>query len=157
MWLAKEVGISALQLSIESDRKTLQTVIQQYRRPSLPSGKPMHVTTPLLGLTVYGWPALYTARLASSFFQYDTPIFSPKDEGFTLEKGDGCIYTVPQQPFSLLPYLHELKRMHLDYAVIDMTHCHNEKKELQKMFERLQNPAAKGQKLSTFNYCGQLS
>jgi putative protease len=61
---------------------------------------------------------------------------------------------VPQRPFSLLPYLGELRAMGLDFAVVDISGV-SSRRELQEVAERVRNSGRYG-KLSTFNYLGRL-
>ncbi len=108
-----------------------------------------------LGLTVYGAPALFTARLDSEHFQYNKTLKSPKDEQFVILKKENVTATVPVRPFSLLPFLHELKATGLQYIVIDMSNMATGQKELEELGNRL---SGKGTftKLPTFNYLGVL-
>lgn len=144
--LVEEGGLEAAQLSIESDRQILVELIARYRR---------YPSEMRLGLTVYGAPALFTARMDPDHFQYNKTIVSPKDEEFILIKKDNITSTVPRRPFSLLPYLFELKAAGLDYAVIDLSNIQLGRKELEELGERLKG-TGKYSKLPTFNYLGKL-
>jgi U32 family peptidase len=144
--LVEEGGLEAAQLSIESDKKILVECIARYRR---------YHSEMKLGLTVYGAPALFTARLDPEHFQYNKTLKSPKDEEFVLIKKENVTATVPVRPFSLLPYLFELKSAGLDYAVIDLSNIQTGKKEMEELAERL-NGTGKYSKLPTFNYLGRL-
>lgn len=144
--LVEEGGLEAAQLSIESDRKILTELIARYRR---------YHSEMKLGLTVYGAPALFTARLDPEHFQYNKTLSSPKNEEFTIIKKENVTATVPVRPFSLLPYLFELKSAGLDYAVIDLSNMQTSKKEMEELGERLKG-TGKYSKLPTFNYLGTL-
>ena len=144
--LIKEGGIEYAQLSIESDRKILTELIART--------KEQH-STMKLGLTVYGAPALFTARLDPDHFNYNKTINSPKQEQFSLIKKDNVTATVPVRPFSLLPYLYDLKGAGLDYAVVDCSNMHCSKKLLEEVAGRLTS-SGKFSKLPTFNYLGTL-
>lgn len=144
--LVEEGGLEAAQLSIESDQKILIELIARYRR---------YHSDLRLGLTVYGAPALFTARLAPEHFQYNKTLNSPKNEEFVLIKKENVTATVPVRPFSLLPYLFELKSAGLDYAVIDLSNLPTGKKEMEELGERLHG-TGKYSKLPTFNYLGSL-
>ena len=108
-----------------------------------------------LGLTVYGAPALYTSRLAADHFQYERQILSPRNEPYVIRKKEGYTQTFPERPFSLLPYLEELKEMGLKYIVVDISGGTNSKREILELADRLHNSGRYG-KLSTFNYLGKL-
>ena len=62
---------------------------------------------------------------------------------------------MPVRPFSLIPYLFELKSAGLDYAVIDLSNMQTGKKDMEELGERL-NTTGKYSKLPTFNYLGTL-
>jgi putative protease len=108
-----------------------------------------------LGLTVYGSPALYTARLAAPHFVYDRPVVSPKDEAFVIRRKEGYTQTHPLRPFSLLPFMVELKNMGLDYVVVDISGEQMGGRSMQDLQERL-NGTGRYAKLPTFNYLGKL-
>lgn len=144
--LVEEGGLEAAQLSIESDQKILIELIARYKR---------YHSELKLGLTVYGAPALFTARLDPDHFEYNKTLNSPKNEEFIVLKKDNVTATVPVRPFSLLPYLVELKAIGLDYAVIDLSNIQIGKKEMEDLTERL-NKTGKYSKLPTFNYLGTL-
>ncbi|MBL4902570.1 MAG: U32 family peptidase [Desulfocapsa sp.] len=144
--LMEEGGLESAQLSIESDKKILIELIARYRR---------YHSELKLGLTVYGAPALFTARLDPEHFQYNKTLTSPKQEEFILVKKENVTATIPVRPFSLLPYLFELKSVGLDYAVIDLSNMNMGKKEMEELSERL-SCSGKYSKLPTFNYLGTL-
>ncbi len=144
--LMEEGELEATQLSIESDKKILIELIARYRR---------YHSDLKLGLSVYGAPALFTARLDPEHFNYNKILKSPKNEEFVLLKKDNVTATVPVRPFSLLPYLYELKAIGLDYAVIDLSNLQTGKKEMEELSERLSG-TGKYSKLPTFNYLGTL-
>jgi putative protease len=144
--LMAEGGMEAAQLSIESDRKILIELIARYHK--------VHSELKL-GLTVYGAPALFTARIDPDHFNYNKTLNSPKQEQFILLKKENVTATVPVRPFSLLPYLHELKAAGLNYAVVDLSNLHEGKKELEELAGRLAG-TGKYSKLPTFNYLGTL-
>jgi U32 family peptidase len=154
---AAQAGLEAAQVAIEMDRDSLRDLFQGYRNSAGISGGKGRLPEPKirLGLTVYGAPALFTARLAAGHFQYDRILVSPKGESFTIRKKEGGTQTFPSRPFSLFPYLGELKEMGLNYAVVDIAGLTMDKKGLQELADRM---AGKGRssKLSTFNYLGKL-
>ena len=153
--LAEEIGFSGAQLGIEMDKKSLADTLAGYKEMvrSVRSGEQNKKLK--IGLTVYGAPALYTSRLSSSHFQYEKPVLSPRQEPFIIRKKEGFSQTFPQKPFSLLPWLFELKEMGVDYVVVDISSGPTGKRELLELKERLVNSGKYG-KLSTFNYFGKL-
>lgn len=153
--LAEGIGFSGAQLGIEMDKKSLADTLSGYREMvrSVRGGEQHRKLA--IGLTVYGAPALYTSRLSSSHFQYEKPVLSPRQEPFIIRKKEGFSQTFPQKPFSLLPWLFELKEMGIDYVVVDISSGPTGKRELLELKERLVNSGKYG-KLSTFNYFGKL-
>ncbi len=142
----QRLGVEAAQLSIESDRALLTAALASSRANGQPIRK---------GLTVYGAPPLFTARVAARHFQYDRVLVSPKGESFTLHKKDGLVTTVPRRPFSLLPYLRELRDLGLDYAVVDLRYLPTSPQDMLALAERFSN-MSRVAKLPSFNYLGEL-
>lgn len=144
---AETAGLEATQLSIELDRHCLEELIGRYKAPDGGNIR--------LGLTVYGTPPLFTARLAPKHFQYNRELKSPKQEMFVIKKKIGFTQTFGKRPFSLLPYLHELGGMGLDYVVIDLSNMSSGKKDLQNLADMFSGKT-RFPKLPTFNYLGKL-
>ncbi len=142
----EHLGAEAAQLSIEADRALLADIVKGSRTNAQRIRK---------GLTVYGAPALFTARLAARHFQYDRVLVSPKGESFTMHKKDGLVRTVPCRAFSLLPYLGELRDMGLDYLVVDLCNLPTSQQDMLALAERL-GGVGRVAKLPTFNYLGAL-
>lgn len=154
--LASQVGFEGVQLSMETDRENLFNTLAAYREISSVNKDDDKVTRIPVGLTVYGTPPLYTARLASSFHQFDKTIISPKDESFVMRKKQGYTQTFPTKPFSLLPYLSDLKNLGINYAVVDLTGSQRGGRPIEELAERLAGNV-RGGKLPTFNYLGTLA
>ena len=144
--LMEEGGLEYAQLSIESDRKVLTECVARVKKRH---------SEIKLGVTVYGAPALFTARLDSAHFNYNKTITSPKQEQFSILKKDSVVTTIPLRPFSLLPQLHDLKNSGLDYAVLDMSNMGGGKKQFDELAARITGSGNLG-KLPTFNYFGTL-
>lgn len=144
--MVRETGFAGAQLAIEMDKEAFLDTVAGHRAQG--GNFP-------LGLTVYGAPALYTSRLLPAGFQYEKPVISPRQEPFIVRKKEGFIQTFPQKPFSLLPWLNELKEMRFDYIVVDITGGKTGKRDILELKERLMNSGKYG-KLSTFNYFGKL-
>jgi putative protease len=142
----EEGGMEYAQLSIENDRKIISELIARRKRRH---------SSLKLGMTVYGAPALFTARLDPDHFNYNKTVTSPKQEQFALIKKENVTATVPVRPFSLLPYLYDLKGVGLDYAVIDLSNLNAGKKQLEELAGRISGNG-KFSKLPTFNYLGTL-
>ena len=148
-------GVEKAQASIEMDRGALAELLDGNRRGKSREKDDTWGKNIPLGLTVYGVPPLYTSRLAASHFQYERQILSPKNEGYVIRKKDGFTQTFPERPFSVLPYLNELKEMGISYVVVDVSEGMSTTKHLQELQERLVN-SGRYRKLPTFNYLGKL-
>lgn len=149
-------GLQGAQLAIEIDRGCLAQAVAGWRQPPSGNRQAKQRAPGLLGLTVYGAPPLFTARLAADHFIYGRPLASPKQELFTIEKQEGVTLTRPQRPFSLLPFRGELEQIGLDYLVVDLSGLRVGKKDLQELGRRIFG-ADKMPALPTFNYRGTLA
>ncbi len=149
------IGLSRAQAAIEVDRQALRDLLADKGGKVVGGEDNRKERTISVGLTVYGAPALYTSRLAAGHFHYERQILSPKNEGYVIKKMDGCTQTFPERPFSLLPYLQELRDLGVNYVVVDISGGTISGKNLQELQDRLANTGRYG-KLSTFNYLGRL-
>ncbi|MHB8149299.1 MAG: peptidase U32 family protein [Desulfobulbia bacterium] len=137
------LGLGNVQLAIETDRQNLFDVFGH--KNALP-----------MGMTIYGLPPLFTARLASPFFKYDQPLISPKGEVIVLKQCWGQTVAVADQPFSLVPHSVELAARGVAYGVVDLSHLHPRPDELVAVFRQSGQPGRGGRRLRTFNYTGNL-
>ncbi|MFA6284246.1 MAG: peptidase U32 family protein [Desulfurivibrionaceae bacterium] len=137
------MGINNVQLAIETDRQNLFDVLGH--KNALP-----------MGMTIYGLPPLFTARLASPFFKYDQPLVSPKGEVIVLKQCWGQTVAVADQPFSLLPYSTELAARGVAYGVVDLSRMRPRPDDLVAAFRQSGQPGRGGRRFSTFNYTGTL-
>lgn len=136
-----EAGLATTQVSIEADKDVLADIAQRKTGP--------------LGLTVYGFPPLFTARPAPDFFAYDQKFVSPKGESFVLKRSFEQTLAVPLQPFSLLDRLQEIKAAGIDYVVVDLSANLFKRGDLDLLWRRLDG-GHKQERLSSFNYRGSL-
>jgi hypothetical protein len=136
-------GVRDALMSIENDRENLGKICRpgsNFRR----------------GMTVYGFPALFTSRYSGVNMHYDHIFKSPKGEGFVLRQAFGYTRALPVQPFSLLGDLADLAKLGLDYGVVDLSAQPLNRRNVEEVFQ-LVTGKAKGEKLSTFNYFHTLS
>ncbi len=148
-------GLESVQLCIEADRQSLGELVQGWRKVSEGTGREGERRGSRLGLTVYGSPPLFTARLAAPHFTYDRPLLSPKGESLVIRKKEGYTETHSTRAFSLLPYLTELKGLGLDYVIVDIRGEQADSRLLRELQERLTG-TGRYTKLPTFNYLGRL-
>jgi putative protease len=150
--LLGEMGVDSVQAAIEMDRASLQELLVGCRIADNSSQFGGGTKKIPVGCTVYGAPALYTSRLAPKHFQYERQILSPRKEPYVIRKKEGYTQTFPEKPFSLLPYLDDLKEMGVSYVVVDISSGTTSKREIEELHERLNN-SGRYSKLSTFNWC----
>lgn len=136
-----DVGISTAQVSIEAD-KDLVAALVPFRQKGL-------------GMTVYGFPPLFTARPAPGFFSFGQTFVSPKNEEFVLTKSFGQTLALPAEPFSLLDRLDDLKALGLDYVVVDLSGGIRKRGDLALLWRRLDGGHSK-ERLRSFNFNGSL-
>ena len=148
------LGLEKAQAAIELDRDGLRALLTGNRRMRDDREEVWTKNIPL-GLTVYGIPPLYTSRLAAGHFPYERQILSPKNEGYVIRKKDGFTQTFPEKPFSLLPYLAELREMGIGYVVVDVGEGLSTSRQFEELQQRLAGTGRYG-KLPTFNYLGRL-
>ncbi len=138
----RELSVDSAQLAIEADRDNYQAICRQSDFLKL-------------GLTIYGRPPLFTARLTPSWFQYGVPFMSPKGESFVLGKEQGLTLAFAEKEFSLLAMIEDLSKMGFDYGVVDLSHLKGRKKIFAGHGRgRGQQDRERG--VSTFNYSGRL-
>ena len=137
------LGLSNAQLAIETDRQNLFDLLG-------------HANALPVGLTIYGLPPLFTARLASPFFKYDQPLVSPKGEVIVLKQCWGQTVAVADQPFSLVVHSTELAARGVAYGVVDLSHLRPRPDELFAVFRQSGQSGRGGSRLRTFNYTGTL-
>jgi putative protease len=146
LFVLKGLKLQRAQAAIEIDRKSLEDIL---------SSKSTANTGVALGMTVYGTPPLFTARLMASNFLYARPFVSPKGESFVLHKAWNSTVALAEDPFSLLAKLTELAEMGVKFAVIDLRHRKITRKENDDIGRELAGKRYR-RKLSTFNYNGSL-
>lgn len=138
----EKFGLRKGQISIETDRKNMEAMI---------AGSGAVVP----GMTVYGWPPLFTARLIDRGMLYNRPFVSPKDETFILRKKWGLTLALPGRQFSLLPWIDELITMGVRYGILDFSTQNIRSGDIAAVFREINKPN-KDRRASSFNYNGTL-
>ena len=103
------------------------------------------------GITVYGFPALFTSRYSGQPMQYNRVFKSPRGESFLLRQAWGYTRALPTQPFSLLADLGDLARLGLDYGVVDLSGQPLTGRVVEDLFRKFEGQA-KGTKPVGFNF-----
>ncbi len=112
-----ELGLAAVQFSLESDRDNLVTAVRNIRKRVISSLRP---TLPAIGLYAFGLPPLFTARLDDPHYKYGKQFQSPRGEVFTIERAGSVTRVRSRLYFSLLRRRKELSRTGIDYLVADL-------------------------------------
>jgi len=120
-----ELGFSALQFSIETDRENLASSLHNFTAVTEKAGKQAPSST--IGLYVYGRPALFTARLDDRRYQYGKRFVSPRGETFILDRKGKLTCARSAIPFSLVQWRKELAALGIDYFVVDMSEGNSRK------------------------------
>lgn len=114
-----EQHFSSVQFSLETDAHNLDLAMRHFwASAASSSGKNKYLA---VGMYVFGRPPLFTARLDDSHYQYGKRFVSPKNELFTLDRGDGVTSARSVLPFSLLDQTKELENCGVNYLVIDVS------------------------------------
>lgn len=143
----RKMNIKNVQLHIETDRDNLLRICGH----SANTGRGgVH-----LGMTVYGWPPLFTARLDASHFIYNRSFVSPKNEIFFLTRGNALTLVLPDRPFSLINEMGELVTAGISYMIVDLTNRKPDRKEMEELGKMLSGRFMK-KGMKSFNYHGNL-
>lgn len=138
----RDQGVATGQISIETDRPNLVAFLG-------------HPGFAAVGMTVYGFPPLFTSRFVGTPLQYGREFISPRGEGFVLRQAWGYTLALAEQPFSLLHRLGELAGLGLDYGVIDLSGVSLAGRAVGEVF-RLMSERSGGRVVSSFNFDHQL-
>ncbi|PLX50572.1 MAG: peptidase U32 [Desulfobulbaceae bacterium] len=117
-------GLTAAAISIETD-------LDNARLLALNRGQMK------IGMEVYGFPPLFTARLQGDFFDYGRLMKSPRGEEIILKEKCGQTVAQATEPFSLLDLMHEVARLNLDYVGLDISGQRLKRKDIHLLFQRL--------------------
>lgn len=140
---ARRAGLRSALTAIEADRGVVE---------ALAAGKGDFV----VGITVYGRPALFISRAEADFFRYNTVFVSPKGERFSLVKGFGHTLALPERVFSLMERRGELAAMGLDYGVIDLCGIPPGRGVSPVLADLRPGGRRRKENVGTFNYLGTL-
>lgn len=134
----REQGLTAGQIAIETDRPNLAAVLA-------------HPGLAALGMTVYGFPPLFTSRFVGTPLQYGREFVSPRGEGFVLRQAWGYTLALADRPFSLLNRLGELAALGLHYGVVDLSGVPLNERSVAEVFHQLGDRGG-NRAVSTFNF-----
>ncbi|MEJ2689991.1 MAG: hypothetical protein P8130_08580, partial [Deltaproteobacteria bacterium] len=135
-------GLQGLQIAVETDVSNLGDLTS-------------HGTRTPFGMTVYGFPPLFTARLQHAM-PYGKIVVSPKKEKFRVVKQCGQTVVIASQPFCLLDRQEELARARLDFVVVDLTGTRMSRQDWQALNRMLKRGWCGSRPASRFNFDGSL-
>jgi putative protease len=115
-------GLHGCQLSIELGQEESATLMAGYTAlaRSRYNRAAVQQTQQSIGMTIYGAPPLFTARIADKTLASGKTVRSPRNEQLSVERRDGLYITRSKTPFSLIPHISQLGAMGVDYLVIDI-------------------------------------
>jgi putative protease len=142
-WAIKGLGIDRIECSLETDRDNLLALCDRIR-DAVP------------GMTVYGMPPLFTARLMDKAIPFDRIIVSPKRERFRVRRQFGQTVVVDTMPVCLLDRREEMEKAGIRYLVLDLTSMPTGRRELQELNRLLKRGSCGSSPFSRFNYLGRL-
>ena len=105
----RELGMTAATLYVEDDRDNLAAVLS--RETGLP-----------LAVTVYGNLPMMVSRIALRGVRADRPLLSDRDQAYRVDDRSGLTVVRPEQDFSLVGHLGELRNMGCSRFVVDLAH-----------------------------------
>jgi len=142
-WALRGLGIDRIECSLETDRDNLFALCARIRE-SVP------------GMTVYGMPPLFTARLTDKSIPSGRIVISPKKERFRVQRQFDQTVVVDNQPLCLLDQRAEMEKVGIGYFVFDLTSMATGRRELQELNRLLKRGNCGSSPFSRFNYLGRL-
>ncbi len=113
--LLGQLGWRGAAFSLESEEDNLAQSLLHFRSSRLSASGRLET-----GMLAYGRPPLFTARIHDKLHTDGGKVVSPRQESFSLRRADNLTKVYAELPFSLLRWQNELKRMGLDYLLIDI-------------------------------------
>jgi putative protease len=138
----REIGIVAATLYVEDDRDNLGAVLT--RDTGLP-----------LAVTVYANLPMMVSRIALRGVKPDRPLVSDRDQAYRVDDRSGLTVVRPEQDFSLLGHLGELRALGCRRFVIDLAHLGAASAEGRRVLAAYAQDAALPE-TSTFNYLQEM-
>ncbi len=138
----RELGLAAATLFVEDDRDNLAAVLS--RDTGLP-----------LAVTVYANLPMMVSRIPLRGVKPDRPLVSDRDQAYRVDDRSGLTVVRPEQDFSLIGHLGELRRMGCDRFVVDLTHLGAASAEGRRVLAAYAQDAVLPES-STFNYLQEM-
>jgi putative protease len=138
----RELGIAAASLYVEDDRDNLAAVLS--RELDLP-----------LAVTVYANLPMMTSRIPLRGVKPEHPLVSDRAEAYRVDDRSGLTVVRPEQDFSLLGHLGELRNMGCRRFVVDLTHLGAASTEGRRVLAAYSQDAGLPE-ASTFNFLQEM-
>ena len=137
-----ELGLKASTLYVEDDRDNLAAVLSRdHERP--------------LAVTVYANLPMMTSRIPLRGVKPEHPMVSDRDETYRVEERGGLTVVRPEQDFSLIGHLGELRKMGCRRFVVDLAHLGAVSAEGRRVLAAFAQDAPLAG-TSTFNYLQEM-
>jgi len=138
----QDLGLRYIESSLETDRENLFALCK-----SIGGGT---------GMTIYGMPPLFTARLQDKSFPFGREIVSPKRERFRINRLFGQTVVTSTVPFCLLDRREEMAAAGLSFFVVDVCGMRLTRRDWQELNRLLRGGGCDVHSVSRFNYAGRL-
>ena len=138
-----KIGVQRIESALETDRDNLFALC----------GK---ISNKGVGMTVYGMPPLFTARLQDKSFPFGKELVSPRRERFRILRLFGQTVVVSATPFCLLDRQQEMAAAGVSFFVVDVCGMRLARRDWQELNRRLTNESCGMHPVSRFNYLGNL-
>ncbi len=120
LWVYRNWGCKAAVLSWEMSKSDITRLVRS--KPPLP-----------VYMTVYGYPPIFTSRVMPPIKGSKISLEGDKRSTFHVTNREGICVISPSWPVNLFEELDEIKSIGIRNFVIDCSHAHCDKKELQRV------------------------
>ncbi len=139
-WL--ELGSHCVSLYVEDDRENMAAVATRCPKGSLSA-------------MIYGSVPLISSRIPIKSLKQGAPVYSDRQDGYSVEQRRGITTLRSHVDFSLLPFRHELQAMGISRFTLDLSHLKAFSSRSKMVLEAAQRLEELDQS-SSFNYLGVL-
>jgi len=138
----RELGLVAATLYVEDDRDNLAALLN--RQVGM-----------LLGATVYANLPMMVSRIPLRTMKADQPVISDRGDVYRVESRGGLTTVRPEQDFSLLGHIDELKRLGCRRFIVDLSHFKAGSADVRRILDALRRDLEVSG-TSTFNYLQEM-
>ena len=138
----RELGLAAATLYVEDDRDNLAALLN--RATGLP-----------LAVTVYANLPMMVSRIPLRSVKPEYPLVSDRDEAYRVDNRSGMTVVRPEQDFSLVGHLGELRKMGCSRFIVDLAHLGTASAEGRRVLAAFAQDAVLSG-TSSFNYLQEM-